>query len=146
MPWMHGLERNCIRAEIRSNRLCISADYRLPTAACTLARLTVSFIVSGCPGNEWERSIMRIRRTSIWAAVFLSGPFLWTGALFAQFGRGGGAWSTANGDPQRTAWVRADPEISKESVQKGVVQFLWKLKLNNETRQLNALTQPVVIG
>src|SRR6266487_3415556 len=92
-----------------------------------------------------ERLIMRIRRISIWAAVW-GGTFLFTGAAFAQFGRGGATWSTANGDSQRTAWVRADPQISRESVQKGVLQFLWKLKLNNETRQLNALTQPVVIG
>src|SRR5436853_6090773 len=71
---------------------------------------------------------------------------LWTGALFAQFGRGGATWSTTNGDAQRTSWVRTDPQISKENVQKGVVQFLWKLKLDNDARQLNALTPPAVIG
>ena len=71
---------------------------------------------------------------------------LWTGAAFAQFGRGGGAWSTTNGDAQRTSWVRTDPQISRENVQKGVVQFLWKLKLDSKPRQLNALTPPAVIG
>src|SRR5689334_6781263 len=88
---------------------------------------------------------MIIRATTIFTGVWAAG-FLWTGAAFAQFGRGGANWSTANGDPQRTAWVRADPQISKENVQKGVVQLLWKLKLNNDPRQLNALTEPVVIG
>src|ERR1041384_3840081 len=86
-----------------------------------------------------------IRRISIWTAAWAA-PFLWTSAAFGQFGRGGANWSTANGDPQRTAWIRTDPQISRETVQKGVMQFLWKLKLNNENRQLKALTQPVVIG
>ena len=64
------------------------------------------------------------------------------GSAMAQFGRGGGQWATAGGDPQRTGWVRADPQISKENVTKGVVQFLWKTKLDNAPRQLEALTPP----
>jgi outer membrane protein assembly factor BamB len=86
-----------------------------------------------------------IRIFSVCAAVW-GAAFLWTGAAFPQPGRGGINWSTANADPQRTAWIRTDPQISRENVQKGVVQFLWKQKLGNEPRQLNALTQPVVIG
>jgi outer membrane protein assembly factor BamB len=57
------------------------------------------------------------------------------GALFAslafgQFGRGGGDWMAAGGDAQRTASVKTDPQISVASVQGGVMQSLWKLKLN----------------
>ena len=35
------------------------------------------------------------------------------GSAMAQFGRGGSQWATVGGDPQRTGWVRADPQISK---------------------------------
>ncbi len=48
----------------------------------------------------------------------------------AQFGRGGGDWMTVGGDAQRTASVRTDPQISVEKVAAGVMQPLWKLKLN----------------
>ena len=55
-------------------------------------------------------------------------------------------WVTENGDAQRSAWVRADAKISKESLQdpnrKPGFQLLWKLKLNNKPRQLNSLTPP----
>jgi len=37
---------------------------------------------------------------------------------------------TAGGDAQRTASVRTDPHISPESVQGGVMQSLWKIKLS----------------
>jgi outer membrane protein assembly factor BamB len=48
----------------------------------------------------------------------------------AQFGRGGGDWLAVGGDAQRTASVRTDAHISVEAVQGGVMQSLWKLKLN----------------
>src|SRR3954469_8396865 len=64
-------------------------------------------------------------------------------ALIAQ-GRGG-EWTTSGGDAQRTSWVRADPRLTKAAVQKGELKFLWKLKLDNDTRQLNSLTEPVLM-
>jgi hypothetical protein len=55
-------------------------------------------------------------------------------------------WTTANGDAQRNAWARAaDPRLTKQSIQNGELKFLWKMKLNGETRQLNALTQPILL-
>ena len=54
-------------------------------------------------------------------------------------------WTTANGDAQRNSWVRADPRLTKEALQKGDFKFLWKTKLNGETRQLNSLTQPILL-
>ena len=48
----------------------------------------------------------------------------------AQFGRGGGDWMAVGGDAQRTASVKTDPHISPEAVQAGVMQSLWKMKLN----------------
>src|ERR1700733_10211876 len=58
----------------------------------------------------------------------------------AQFFGGGGDWMAAGGDAQRTASVRTDPHISVESVQGGVMQSLWKVKLNGVP------TPPVVAG
>jgi outer membrane protein assembly factor BamB len=66
---------------------------------------------------------------------------VWTGAAKAQ-GRGSTDWMTSNGDAQRSSWVRTDAKISKDTMQKPGFQFLWKLKLKNEPRQLNSLTPP----
>lgn len=65
-------------------------------------------------------------------------------AAHAQ-GRGGGAWSTTGGDAQRSAWVRTDPKITKDSMQNGGFQFLWKSKLDNQPRHLESLTQPLLL-
>ncbi len=64
-----------------------------------------------------------------------------TGDAKAQ-GRGGVDWMTSNGDAQRSAWVRTDAKISKETMRKPGFQFLWKMKLDNKPRQLNSLTPP----
>jgi hypothetical protein len=77
----------------------------------------------------------------------MSCRFCWTSAAvltaivtsYAQ-GRGGGAWTTAGGDAQRTASVRTDPKISIASIQKPGFQFLWKRKLDGQP-----LTQPLLL-
>lgn len=66
------------------------------------------------------------------------------GAPQAQ-GRGGGAWTTAGSDAQRTSSIRSDPKISPESMQKPGFQFLWKRKFDSPGAQVNLLTQPVVL-
>jgi outer membrane protein assembly factor BamB len=53
-------------------------------------------------------------------------------------------WTTSGYDAQRSNWVRSDPRISKTSIEDGQFQFLWKHTLENETRQLNGLTEPVL--
>jgi len=63
------------------------------------------------------------------------------GAAHAQ-GRGGGAWTTAAGDAQRTSSVRTDPKISVQSMQKPGFQFLWKRKLGTQPQ---SLTQPLLL-
>src|SRR5262249_2256693 len=64
-------------------------------------------------------------------------------------GKRGVDWMTGNGDAQRSAWVRADAKISKESLQdlkrKPGFQLLWKLKLDNKPRQLNSLAPPATL-
>src|SRR5687767_11023230 len=57
----------------------------------------------------------------------------------------GGEWTTTAGDAQRTAWVRADPRLTREAVQEGQFRFLWKLKFDNESRQWSSLTEPILL-
>lgn len=54
-------------------------------------------------------------------------------------------WMTDNADPQRSAWIRTDNKISREKMQQPGFQFLWKMKLDNEPRQLNALMPPATL-
>jgi hypothetical protein len=68
----------------------------------------------------------------------------WLNYAKAQ-GRGGADWMTSNGDAQRSSWVRTDAKISKETMLKPGFQFLWKMKLKNQPRQLNSLTAPVTL-
>ena len=67
------------------------------------------------------------------------------GAAEAQ-GRGGPNWTTTGGDAQRTGWVKTDPRISSDSVQKPGFQLLWKSKLENQPRHLESLTQPMLMS
>src|SRR5262249_28566720 len=53
-------------------------------------------------------------------------------------------WLTDGGDPQRTAWQRNETPLTKESV-KGM-KLLWKIKLDNQTRQMHTLFPPLVAG
>lgn len=66
---------------------------------------------------------------------------VWLSNAKAQ-GRGGTDWMTSNGDAQRSAWVRTDAKISPATMQQPGFKFLWKLKLNNQPRQLNSLAPP----
>lgn len=54
-------------------------------------------------------------------------------------------WTTANGDAQRSSWVRTDARLTKDAVQKGEFKFLWKTRFAGENRQLNSLTQPILV-
>ena len=53
-------------------------------------------------------------------------------------------WVTSGFDAQRTAWVRTDARLTPAAVQKGEFKFLWQTKFDNEARQLNSLTEPVL--
>jgi len=67
------------------------------------------------------------------------------GAANAQFGRSAADWITNGGDAQRSAWIRTDAKISKDSLEKPGFQFLWKVKLGSEERQPGILTAPVLL-
>ena len=87
-----------------------------------------------------------IRRSNVWGMFCCVTMFAAAASVQAQ-GRGGQNWSTYNGDAQRTSWMRADARISRESVEKpGAFQLLWKAKLDNQSRQLNSLTQPLLLN
>jgi len=79
--------------------------------------------------------------------VSASGAFLpaLSGVEGHAQGRGGGEWTTSGFDAQRTAWLRADARLTKAAVQKGEFAFLWKMTIDNASRQLNSLTPPVLL-
>jgi outer membrane protein assembly factor BamB len=76
---------------------------------------------------------------ALWCIASLS-----TGVALAQSRGGGGDWKTADFDAQRTSWLRSDPRLSPSSLGKDF-RFLWKFQIPNDARQLNALTQPVML-
>src|SRR5262244_1141189 len=53
-------------------------------------------------------------------------------------------WLTDGGDPQRTAWQRHETLLTKDTV-KGM-KLLWKIKLDNQTRQMHNLFPPLIAG
>src|SRR5262245_29398889 len=85
-----------------------------------------------------------MRRLALVVTLCFGGAFAWMVNAHAQ-GRVGYEWMTDNGDAQRSSWIRTDPKISIESMQKPGFKFLWKLKLNNDPRQLNSLTPPSLL-
>lgn len=61
----------------------------------------------------------------------------------AQVGRGGSEWLTAQGDAQRTSWIRTDAVISVDALSKPGFELQWKSKLDNQPRHLSGLGQGV---
>ncbi|HKX29601.1 MAG TPA: PQQ-binding-like beta-propeller repeat protein [Blastocatellia bacterium] len=53
-------------------------------------------------------------------------------------------WLTDGGDPQRTAWQQNEKILTTANV-KGL-KLLWKLKLDNEPRQMHSLLPALVVG
>src|SRR5262245_6847529 len=80
------------------------------------------------------------RRQGMWIALtaILAGTF-----TLAQVGRGGSEWLTAQGDAQRSSWIRTDAKISLESMSKPGFELQWTSKLDNQPRLLNGLMQGV---
>jgi len=78
-------------------------------------------------------------------ATSIACAFVCLGVAHAQFGRGTPEWGTAGGDSHRSSSVQADPKISVASLSKPGFALFWKMKLNNEARQLNALMPPTLM-
>ena len=70
-------------------------------------------------------------------------------SVISAQGRGVQHWNTAGADAQRTGWLRTETRISSATLQQplsGRFQLLWKLKPENQPRQLHTLTQPLILG
>jgi outer membrane protein assembly factor BamB len=78
----------------------------------------------------------------VFRGVGIAGFVVMAGAWLQAQGR---EWTTAAFDAQRTGWVRTDARLTKDAIQKGAFQFLWKARFENETRQLNSLTPPIIL-
>src|SRR5688500_10362062 len=81
-----------------------------------------------------------MKRNFVFAALF---AFAMSALIYAQ-ARSAPDWTTQGFDAQRTSWMRVDPYISIDNLPK--FQFIWKLKVDNESRHGNALTTPVALG
>ncbi|MGE0130506.1 MAG: hypothetical protein AB7U82_20710 [Blastocatellales bacterium] len=66
--------------------------------------------------------------------------FVLSGTASAQ--RTGLDWMTDGSDAQRSAWIRTDGKIRKDTVKAPDFQFLWKIKTRNAPKGLNNLTPP----
>jgi outer membrane protein assembly factor BamB len=66
------------------------------------------------------------------------------GAISQLYAQRGTDWTTMGNDGQRSSWVRGDAKISSETMAKPGFELVWKLKLQNEARQLNSLMPPVL--
>lgn len=53
-------------------------------------------------------------------------------------------WRTAGYDAQRSSWVRSDRKISTTTLTGSDFQLLWKMEFENEPRQMNALSAPIL--
>lgn len=72
---------------------------------------------------------------------------LGVGAAYTQFGRGGSSdWNTGYLNAQRTSWIKADAYISKDAVEKGGFRLQWKIKAENQPRQMTSLISAVTLG
>ncbi len=84
-----------------------------------------------------------MRRLTAWTVMCLGSAFWWMGPARPQ--SRGSDWTTSGHDAQRSSWVRTDSKITTESVRQPAFRLAWKLKFDNRPRQLNALTQPVLL-
>jgi outer membrane protein assembly factor BamB len=53
-------------------------------------------------------------------------------------------WLTDGGNPQRTAWQKDETILSPSTVKD--MKLLWKIKLDNQVRQMHSLLPPLIAG
>jgi len=56
----------------------------------------------------------------------------------------GADWLTDGGNPQRTAWQKDEKILATDTVKN--IKLLWKLKLDNQPRQMHALFPPLIVS
>src|SRR5690242_14437733 len=80
-------------------------------------------------------------------AVGFAVAILGASVAYSQFVRGGGAdWNASGADAQRTSWGKTDRFISRESFAKGGFQLQWKMKIDNQPRQLASVIGATTSG
>lgn len=52
-------------------------------------------------------------------------------------------WPTFGADPQRSGWNKSEDTFTKDNVKNLTLE--WKIKLDNQSKELNSLTPPVVV-
>ncbi len=82
---------------------------------------------------------MTLNRT-IFHSLALGAAVAAAATPFAAAQRGGPDWTTTAGDPQRSAWVRYDPQVTATKMTKPGFQFLWKLKMDGTGKDIQRLT------
>ncbi|MDQ3212892.1 MAG: hypothetical protein M3Q85_09485 [Acidobacteriota bacterium] len=75
--------------------------------------------------------------------IVLLASALAASVAFAQIGRTGSQWQTAQGNAQRTSWVRTDDRIAVPALSKPGFELQWKVKLRNRPRGVHGLGQGV---
>ena len=55
----------------------------------------------------------------------------------------GADWLTDGGNPQRTAWQKDEKILAKDNVKD--LKILWKLKVDNEPREMHSLFPPLIV-
>jgi outer membrane protein assembly factor BamB len=76
--------------------------------------------------------------------VLLAGAVAGTSTTPAAQARRKADWLTDGGDPQRTAWQRHETILTTDTVKD--MKLLWKIRLDNETRQMHSLFTPLIAG
>src|SRR5437868_1897853 len=110
-------------------------------AACTSGPSTARCTASASSRQLGRSSVASQAIRRLVGAVMLAS----TCALVHAQGRGGGEWTTSGFDAQRSGWLRTDERLTKDAVQKGAFAHLWTMAFDNTSRQLNALTPPVLL-
>src|SRR5271154_4558570 len=55
----------------------------------------------------------------------------------------GSDWLTDGGNPHRTAWQKDEKILTLENAKN--IKLLWKVKLENEPRQMHSLFPPLIV-
>src|SRR5919106_2812929 len=88
----------------------------------------------------------RIRSMHINRMISALGLALCCGAVWmpAAVAQGPASWLTDGGDSRRTAWQQNETILTTANVKD--MKLLWKIKLDNEPRQMHSLFPPLIVG
>jgi hypothetical protein len=99
------------------------------------------------PKKPTEVKKMRKSTVKKSLAIGFAVAILGVGTAYTQFVRGGGTdWNASGVDAQRTSWFRTDRFISVEAFQNGGFKLQWKIKVNNQPRELTSIVGATTSG